>query len=532
MKVYKYSELSEANLSIKDLAKPSADGKLRGDVLVSKIENDEEIIVNPIVDGKPSGDKKSIIVTDKDIIDEITDDTGNYNPEKGESYFKGRNRYTSVIDDGDVKYKLNDVEKTTEFGSPGGSKKRSDSTRYYETLACLFLSLRQRLRINIIESDINFILGKRNFDRCLNYVVSKVDVNPDILREFWDEWKNTFIKISNSLYNRNTIVNKDKKSNFCLYGNKAYKFYQISSAGLEKLPNNVCKEIFDAYTRCIKKLKLPFKPNMAKWNPSDIWAANIRAEEKICSSLRKCKNIDELNDCINQLFRTRDLVGISLKKVIKNDINIIINHMTDPPIYTFKHVKVSENSLNTISVDIVVNCESLVFGDGSDYVNRDEYMTIRSFDTNRGSDISGEIKGKAAQQGKISLTQINRILNTYGVETIPAIKPFKSGSKINPYNPDDYEPLSKLSNDELINEIELINNLVISKYGEVTSGNIEKNASRGRLYSKYQSLYLAWILSDISDEKLLNKIISDIFYYALSIKFDGIRTPMYVRVID
>jgi hypothetical protein len=327
-------------------------------------------------------------------------------------------------------------------------------------------------------------------------------------------------------------VSKDKRSNFCLYGTergKIYNFYQISSAGLSTKRNNVCKEIFEAYNRCIEnevelhtidnKIGMPFKPNMAKWNPSDIWAANILFEQEICNLLKKCTNMNELNDCINRFFRTRDLVGISLKKVVKDDINIIINHLTDPPIYNFKQVKVSSKSLNTISVDIIANCKSYAFG------NKLESMTIRSFDTNRSSDISGEIKGKSAQQGKISLTQINRILHSYGIETVPTIKSSK-------YNPDDYEPLSDMSDDELQSEIELINNLVISRYGDVTSNSLDKNVSRGRLYSKYQSLYLAWILSDVSDKIILNKIISDMFYYALSIKFDGIRTPMYVRVID
>lgn len=523
MKVYKYSELSEANLSLLDLSKPGKDGKLRGDILVSKIENEEEITVNP----KSSGDKADIIVLNKDIVDSITDDNGNYDTSKGEAFFKKGNRYSSVIHSDDNQYKLNDIEKTPDFGNKLGSKKRSDSTRIYETLACLFLSFRQKKESNIKPTDIDFMLNSKNFSYYMRNVISRVHVDTKILKEFWNEWGNTFIKTSNSLYNRNTIVSKVKRSNFCLYGTergKIYNFYQISSFSMSKKKYNVCKEIFNAYDRCIKaevKNGLPFPPNLAKWNPSDIWAANCIMEQEICESLKKCMNMDDLNNCINRFFRLRDLVGISLKKVIGNDINIIINHLTDPPIYKFNSVKVSEKSLNTISVDVVADVSSFAFGD-----KKLEYMTVRSFDSSRGSDISGEVKGISAQQGKISLTQINKILYNYGVETVPTIK---TSSK---YNPDDYEPLSDLTDEELEKEIDLINNLVVSRYGNITSGSKDKTISRGRLYSKYQALYLAWILSDITDKRLLDKIISDMFYYALSIKFDGIRTPMYVRVID
>jgi hypothetical protein len=521
MKVYKYSELSEANLSIKDLSKPGKDGMLRGDVLVSKIENDDTITVNPVTRGKPSGDKSDITILNKDIVDNITDDNGNYDPKKGEKFFKNGRLYGGVIQgDDDAVYRLNDVEKTSDFGTTTGAKRRSDSTRIYETLACLFLSYRQKKNSNIKSSDVDYLMNVRNFKYYLRNVITNVHIDTSILGEFRDEWENTFIRVSNSLYNINTIVSKLKRSNFCLYSTKRYNFYQISSYSYSK-KNNVCKEIFNAYNKCIKSENLPFPPNMAKWNPSDIWAANILLEYDICNRLRSCNNMNELNECINSFFRSRDLVGISLKKVVKDDINIIINHMTDPPVYKFNSVKVSENSLNTISVDIVANINSFAFN------KKIEYMTIRSFDTSKGSDISGEVKGISAQQGKISLTQINKILLSYGIETVPTIKASDSNR-----NPHDYEPLSKLTDEELQTEIDLINQLVIAKYGNVTSKSIDKKLSRGRLYSKYQSLYLAWILSDISDRILLNKIISDMFYYALSIKFDGIRTPMYVRVID
>jgi len=156
--------------------------------------------------------------------------------------------------------------------------------------------------------------------------------------------------------------------------------------------------------------------------------------------------------------------------------------------------------------------------------NRKEVMTVRSFNSARISNISGEIKGLSAQQGKISLTQINNILSKHKVETVPPIE----GNDI-------YNPLTDMSEGEMRKEIALINSLILQKYPDTKiSRNVSSEQNIGRLYSKYQSLYLAWILMEVSETNpdKINDIIVEMFYYALSIRFDGFWTPKYVRVID
>ena len=63
--------------------------------------------------------------------------------------------------------------------------------------------------------------------------------------------------------------------------------------------------------------------------------------------------------------------------------------------------------------------------------------------------------------------------------------------------------------------------------------------NRARLISKYQSLYLAWILMENKEipsskegKTVSDLIIQEMFLYALSIMFNSRRTPKYVRVID
>lgn len=509
MKVYKFSNINEANLNIAELSKTSKDGRLRGDSLVSKIKNSEPIIINK------NGKKHEITVVN-DIVPKITDDYGNYDANLAKQYFLLPNSrmYSSDAiegDDGNF-YKLKDVEKTEDFGSKGGHRKRASNTRPYESLACLVLAYRQQKGSDLRNEDFDLLvnMGDREFASYVKKIETKVEVTQSLLNDYREDWQNTFLKVANALYNVRTIVRKGKNSNFCLNRFKSYKFCQISS------DKGICKSINDAYNRCISKLNI--KPNIAKWNPSDLWAVNTRLEEAIISNLENCNHIKDLNDLINNYFSSRDLIGVSLKKVVKNEnIKIIINGLTDPPSYEFLGISLSED-INTISIDIITYMRSYAFG------NRKEVMTVRSFNSARISNISGEIKGLSAQQGKISLTQINNILSKHKVETVPPIE----GNDI-------YNPLTDMSEGEMRKEIALINSLILQKYPDTKiSRNVSSEQNIGRLYSKYQSLYLAWILMEVSETNpdKINDIIVEMFYYALSIRFDGFWTPKYVRVID
>jgi hypothetical protein len=191
---------------------------------------------------------------------------------------------------------------------------------------------------------------------------------------------------------------------------------------------------------------------------------------------------------------------------------MIINKVTEPPIYKFESIRISEESLSTTGVQIKATKKS-GFGDGV------EYMVIRSFGGTKLRNISGEMYGKVARQGSISLNRINRVLNKYG-ESVPTVNEILD------------------TDDELVEKIKNLNSDIIKLdpdlrlVSQVRNLNVENN--RARLLSKYQSLYLSKILL-----KNVNKIgdttdiiIGEMFYYALSIMYDSGRTPKFVRVID
>jgi hypothetical protein len=236
-------------------------------------------------------------------------------------------------------------------------------------------------------------------------------------------------------------------------------------------------------------------------------------EHKIMHLLEKCNNIKDLNDIIDKFFDDRNLIGISLKKVDKNEsIMMIINKVTEPPIYNFSSIKLSEGHTSTTGVQIQATKKSGL-GDGM------EYMVVRSFGGSKPRNISGEMYGKVARQGSISLNKINKILSKYN-EYIPTVKEIQ------------------YSDEELIEKIKYLNDYMINMNSDkcVVSAlkNTDVDINRPRLLSKYQSLCLSKILlkNAISIGNISDSIIGEMFYYALSIMYENGRTPKFVRVID
>ena len=509
MKLRKINQLVEANLTIQDLDKRGRDG-LRGDVLIKKIKD-----FDPVVISKPGEAPKDVVIVngEDEILPEITiDGTGRYDSDGGNDYFKTGNRYSDVIEGDDEEYyKLNDIQKTAEFGSSKGSSLGTTATREIESLQCLVLSYRQIKKRQVVDFDYHVldVSTEIEFDKYLKNVDTEANITKEVLRRYVPEWGATFLKTSNALYDKRTkVVRYGEKSDYLLKKKLEYKFYQISSN------NGVSLAIKEAFRRCEQSA------NISKWNPADIWAVCKKSEQTIIEELNRCNNIKNLNHIVDMRFDSRELVGISLKKVTKwEEITMIINKVTMPPKYTFVGVVLSEDPLSTSSLRISVDRKnSFPFKDAI------EYMTMRSFAGSKVQNISGEIAGKSARQGKISLTKINKILEKYNImdeegylEQVPTTK-----------------EISKWSDSKLKMEVSIINRNIITRYEKSSPMNRSFEVNRARLTSKYQSLYLAWILMDLDDNRnpLVNNIVEEMFHYAMSIKYDRERTPKYVRVID
>ena len=260
----------------------------------------------------------------------------------------------------------------------------------------------------------------------------------------------------------------------------------------------------------------------------------VESEKRIITGLEYISSITDLNKYIDVNFEYKRLLGLSLKKVKElEDIKIIVNKITKAPKYKYKTVRISSDPLSTIGLKIIVDRKR-----SQDFSSGEESMTIRS---KAGpfviENISGEVDGSASRHGQMSLTKINQILQKHGIDpVIMARTSGRAGEKF--YK----ESLESWSDKDLKDQIILLNNILINKYGqEIISRSVNKKieVNRARLVSKYQSLFLAWTLmknsnkpSGIHGLSLSDLVIEEMFYYSLAINTGLYRTPKFIRVVD
>jgi hypothetical protein len=514
--------LEEVNLSLSELSKKNKDGKIRGQVFVDKIKDEEEFVFNRANEPKVKKKIKSILSQDNSEtqgqeIENILTKNGEYDPSKAEIVFKKRNYIEVIKSEDDIIYKLSDIEKTADFGSSGGASLGTKNTRIVESLQCIYLSFRQLRKSNLREEDNPIgLLDTKLGENILENVFIPNDIDFEEFNLFVSGWRNTFYRTANALYSVREQLVQSKNRVSILDQNKIYNFHQIASK------SDLIETIIKVYKKCEKEIPI------SKWTPSDIWVINTQKEEELIARLNGIEDIDELNNLINELFDSKDLIGISLKKVSTSEdrLNLIINKETPKPIYILENIHITENPTKTINTSINGQRFSTVFGDGI------ERLELRSFSgTEVLQDVSAEVVGKDARQGRVGLKVINSILTKYEIETIPTYSDLLFNKGI----------------DQLIEEISNLNYSILSKMNVETKKEINYNVSIStpRIISKYQGLLLAKKLLDNSEKTFDfmiiedkrypitkgDKILQEIFYYALSIENSKFESPKYVRVI-
>lgn len=509
---------NEKNLTITDLEKTAPDGTTRGDVLVSKLKKQ---IQNPddksnFLTFKPN-DKSKIeapVSNAEELIDNITDGPEQtFDTEKSKEFFlKGRNyiKRFQVFSD---KFKLNDLEKTKEFGSSAGSSLGSEQTKIVESIQCLYCALRQELGRNLVDIDSELLFEKSGEinENILNYVRIPISINSEIIEKYNESWLETFLSTANSLYEvRKLYTDKpeifDKKEDSILNPSRKYIFYQIN------FKSGIINSVNKNYKKFSEAQRIPIE----KWNPSDMWIVDSQSEDIIMGRLDRVDTIQRLNQCVDNLFRNKLLVGVSLKKVKKlSSAKLLINKVTPKPFYKFLKARTSVKPLSSLGVTLVLQQYSTLKEE-----NRNISVNLRTFGgKERITDISGEITGTSARYGKISLNKINQIFSKYSTEldiNIPLIE--------------NHTLLSNKTSEELLEEIELMNEYIGGKGDKTRETKVEANVSnRVRLISKYQALKVAKNFYEFPAIK--DEICQDIMYYALAIRNDLFESPMYVRIV-
>lgn len=560
-KIYGFDKFFEKELTLTDLRSASADGT-RGDTLVKKLKNKEKISLK-------NGEKIDIEqMKDTDIdgewtdasvgSDNLLDDSGKFDILKATDYLKNTkkskaaraNSYVKVFrdDDTNTEYTLSDFQKDSDFGSTGAGIRIKE----HESIQMLFLakrilqgkdytkptmtmaSAKDRKTKEIKEvkryeyPDIKEVL--RSF---VNTTITKIG-NTDLrlapgfkfteqmFNHYCDDqsWLGTFCNVPNLLCNQN-----DNSGNPVLSNDIKYTIFHVSYKGTDSTPNI----IFNQFKSLSKGQNVEF----SKYCPADIYIVDTNSINTLNSGIKSCKDIFELNTYLNDSFIDRQIIPVSLKRVgpSPNSATLIINaeEGMDLPTFDVSSFRLSKDMSKGIGSKIMTNSEWIHNGKK---IQRQRNLTMDSPNTGKNSNIDGEIDGVWARHGKVSLLWIRKFIEEsdlyHRIDEVGRIMEWQELTKLD---------ISELN--ELLKEIELDLADLKSEIdiridydlaGREIKGNIEK-----KLISKIQSLQIIRALAVIDkydeSKKEVNRIVSNMLLYALSIQNPGFSSPKYIRVI-
>ena len=561
-KIYGFDKFFEKGLTLTDLTGSSVDGK-RGDTLVRKLKNKEKIRLNngELVDIEQMKDP-DIDGTwqDADIAsDNMLDDSGKFDIVKATDYLKNTkkskaarvNSYVKVFKDTDTdeEYTIGDFQKDRDFGSTGAGVR----IREHESIQMMFLAKRiqenvdfpapkmtkkmvkdritkQMKEVKIYEyPEIRDIL--ESFKNQTNFKIGNTTLYPapgfkltdDMFNHYCDDqsWLSTFCNVPNKLCGQ-----KDQSNNLVLSPNIKYTIFHVAYKGSESTLNVIFKKY--------KVLSKGHAVDFSKYCPADIYVVDSNSVETLNKGIESCKDIFELNNFLNDSFRDRQIIPISLKRVgpSPNSATLIVNAEDNMELPTFKvsSFKLSKDMEKGIGSKIMTNSEWINNGDK---IERQRNLTMDSPNTGKNSNIDGEIDGVWARHGKVSFAWIKKFIeeSTLYHNNVEDAGRIMEWQQLVGYSVDELRKiLGDLQKDLIDLKSEMNISIDYDLAGREIKGNIEK-----KLISKIQSLQIIKALAVIDkndkSKKEVDRIVSNMLLYALSIQNPGFSSPKYVRVI-
>lgn len=269
-------------------------------------------------------------------------------------------------------YYLKDFAKTKEFGGGGGSGAGADVTQLTESAQAVYAAARWA--------------GAKTYNTAeLNAGYAHSDVDDDlhrILNDLPKEWRESCILGAEELYKN--------------FHGKAYTFHRGSSwvKNLEK--------IFKSLNAKEKAFS-----NVNKWSPADIYMVSPVGKTL---KFEEAQSIAELNGMLTKALKNRDVIGVSLKQIKKSAHLSYYNFDSKKKIIEFDHFTTGNKG----------------FFSGKDvymYFTLDGKIQFRTFPET----FQGEIKGKNANQGKLSYGPIQTILRQLHLPQLIDIKKLRTG---------------------------------------------------------------------------------------------------------
>jgi hypothetical protein len=359
-------------------------------------------------------------------------------------------------------YKMNSLAKSGEFGGGKGSGAGAEDTKMNESSVCLWCAVYSQYG----KADISTVI--KNYSN----VKSLYDV---------DETDKKMISQTDDLW----LKHYERTAEFLVKGlfkNGDYIFHRGS---------DLVEMINKKFSELNKKMEVPFS-NINKWSPADIWV--IKKGFKL--DISECQTIDCLNRDLLNALKDRKLIGISLKKSLNSvhQTNFNVGEKREAMQWNGFRLKAAKQGSNIMSSKDVY-----ILGKGEDDIE----MQLRTFDDLSGW--QGELIGKVAKYGKISLGPINMILKDLSLDSITSNNTMLvqfMRDKNQKYIEELYDTFSKYADPGMTRE-----NFIVTVSSKETKADY--------LYSKYMGVKLIDILMKTTS-KNRNSFTQGVVGYALS----------------
>lgn len=269
-------------------------------------------------------------------------------------------------------YKLSDLKKNKEFGGGGGSGAGADVTKLGESAQAIYAQAKWAGSKTYSKEDIKKAYSKSKTDETLSNIENKLN----------EDWRVSSILGAEELFKN--------------FKNKQYTFHR-GSDWVNKLQDHWKK---------LNRVERAFT-NLNKWSPADIYMVTPKGEKV---DFTKAKNIVELNNIMLENIQSRDIIGVSLK-IMKGSAHL-----------SYYNVDVKKK---------VVKFENYTTGTQGFFGGKDVYVyftvdgkiQFRTFPET----FQGEIKGKNANQGKLSYGPIQSVLRKLKLPQLTDVRVLRSG---------------------------------------------------------------------------------------------------------
>jgi hypothetical protein len=430
--------------------------------------------------------KKVVFVVDPNVIKAIESLPVGFLTTADPNYKKAKKNYDTIrlTDKSKAEYSLNNLIKTPEFagqGSGGGGT----NTRINEASVCLWAAVYQFKRNASPQTVTKFANHSSVTQHC------KVDIDiPTLINQTDKNWLVHYESTAKYLV-ENILPNSQSE----------YTFHRNSEF--------VKQSIYGKFSQ-LSKMTGGFNDSN-KWNPADIWAISADyGESKFNADIQNIQTLQSYNALLVKLYKTKQLIGISLKKTAGGLVSAKEFNLSGSKQFTATVDKVtaSGKTKGILAKDVYVTGQLIEQKNSTPYT-----LQFRSFTAWR--DFQGEIKGTNANGGKVARSAINRILEKYKLELLPDYATVLSFIEKNPNKclKNIYDMVKSLN----IHQNLISWNTFANEY-EVSKRN--KSISEDFLFSKYFGAKLLTILTQTTDS-IKNSIITDMFKYAYSSSDDS-----------